>query len=74
MRCKVGDMTDLTAAEAAEAAGVGVSTWRAYVARGQAPAASGFDPVTGRRVWDESVVVSWMGDRPGQGARTDRRS
>lgn len=48
------------------------STWRAYVARGQAPKPIGFHPDTGRRVWDEAQVTAWADQRPGQGARTDR--
>jgi hypothetical protein len=46
-------------------------TWRAYVARGQAPAAVrrvGREPL-----YDEDEVRRWSAGRPGQGARTDRR-
>lgn len=48
------------------------STWRAYVARGQAPKPTGFDPDTGRRVWDDDQITAWAESRPGQGTRTDR--
>lgn len=48
------------------------STWRAYVARGQAPKPTGYDPTTGRRVWDDAQIAAWAATRPGQGARTDR--
>lgn len=65
-------MPRITSAEAAERAGIGASTFRGYVARGQAPAAAGFDPKTGLRVWDEAKVTAWIASRPGQGARTDR--
>lgn len=79
VRCKVDDMLirggagmSLTAVEAARLAGVAESTWRAYVARGQAPAPTAWDPSTGRRVWDTAEVQSWLSSRPGAGARTDR--
>jgi predicted DNA-binding transcriptional regulator AlpA len=48
--------------------GVKPSTWRSYVARGQAP-----QPVrkVGREsLWDAAEVRAYS--RPGQGARTDR--
>lgn len=65
-------MGTLTVEQCAELAGIGVSTWRAYVARGQAPAAlDGYDPATGKRRWDETAVRAWVDNRAGQGARTD---
>jgi hypothetical protein len=57
----------LTAVEAATLAGVAASTWRAYVARGQAPAPVGYSPRSGRRVWDAQVVRTWLAARPGRG-------
>lgn len=59
----------LTAEQCAELAGVGASTWRAYVSRGQAPAPSGFDPESGARVWDEAQVRAWLVERPGRPGR-----
>lgn len=48
---------------------VAASTWRSYVARGQAPGPIrylGRDPQ-----YDEDDVREWVQNRPGQGARTD---
>jgi hypothetical protein len=58
----------LTVAEAAEVAGVRPSTWRSYVARGQAPAADGaFD----RRTpwWWSTTVRAWVDASPGRGVK-----
>lgn len=63
--------TELTAAEAAALAQIAESTWRAYVARGGAPAPTGYSSVTGRRVWSESAVRQWLATRPGPGFRAD---
>lgn len=49
--------------------GISAGTWRAYVARGQAPAPA--RRVGNTPVWDEDVVRAWTRTRPGQGARTD---
>lgn len=60
----------LRVTEAAARAGVADSTWRAYVAREQAPAADGqYDGRT--PYWFESTVDAWIAARPGQGTRTD---
>jgi len=61
----------LTSAQAAEAAGVGESTFRAYVARGQAPAPDGRDLMSGQPGWYVATISTWMAVRPGRGARTD---
>lgn len=61
----------LTTAQAAEVAGVAESTWRAYVARGQAPAADG--RIDGRTpIWRPETVEAWLAARPGRGGRTPR--
>ena len=53
----------LTVAQAAERAGVKPATWRAYVARGQAPAADGsHDQRT--PWWLASTVDRWLAARP----------
>ena len=46
---------------------IAASTWRAYVARGQAPKPAGYSPTTGRRVWDRDEVQAWQRARPGRG-------
>jgi hypothetical protein len=60
--------TPLTVRDAAAWAGVTPSTWRSYVARGQAPAADGHLGAT--PYWHESTVRAWLDNRPGQGRRT----
>lgn len=68
-----GMRTRLTVADAAKRAAIAPSTWRAYVARQQAPAPDG--QYDGRTPWWWSTTVErWMANRPGAGARTDRRS
>lgn len=59
----------LTAEQAAEAAGVLIATWDAYVSRGYAPQPD--DRINGRRYWLSETISTWMTERPGQGARTD---
>lgn len=61
----------LTAAQAAALAGVGESTWRSYVARGQAPRPDARDLRSGSPGWMEATVVAWAATRPGPGARID---
>jgi len=63
----------LGARESAERAGVKERTWTAYVAREQAPGAGRRNPVTGKAEWQAAVVGEWLENRPGPGARTDRR-
>lgn len=70
---RLGDLDSgerlLSADEAGELVGLSAQTWRTYVARRIAPAATlraGPAPL-----WRESVVVAWLAARPGQGARTD---
>ena len=62
----------LTVPQVAARLGIAESTWRAYVARGQAPAPDGR---YGARLswWWSSTVDGWDAGRPGSGARTDRR-
>lgn len=57
----------LTGPQAAELAGVKPSTWRAYVARGQAPAPSVSMP--GKDYWRVSDLQRWLDTRPGKGGR-----
>lgn len=60
----------LTTKQAAEKAGVAVSTFRAYVTRGQAPAPDG--QFGNQNYWLPETVDTWLASRIGQGARTDR--
>ncbi|RYI20432.1 helix-turn-helix domain-containing protein [Dermacoccus sp. 147Ba] len=63
--------TMLTQAEAAQLAGVSVSSWSSYVSRGQAPAAARH---VGRTpLWRRDVVDEWRKNRPGQGRRNTER-
>jgi hypothetical protein len=66
-----GKRQKLTAALAAELAGVKPNTWRAYVARGQAPSPDGREELSRHPYWLESTVRSWVRSRPGPGTRTD---
>jgi predicted DNA-binding transcriptional regulator AlpA len=61
-------------AAAAEYVGVSPSTWRAYVARGQAPRPDGTEASKGHAlpVWRRATLDEWQAARPGQGRR--RRS
>ena len=61
----------LTAAMAAAMVGVKPNTWRAYVARGHAPAPDGREELSQHPFWLESTVREWEANRPGPGARTD---
>lgn len=55
-------MDQLTVAQVAALAGIKPATWRAYVARGQAPASSG--QIDGRTpTWDRADVDSWLTKR-----------
>lgn len=59
----------MTIDDVAAACGVKPATISSYASRGQMPAPDGR---TGRTPWwHESTIASW--DRPGRGARTDRR-
>jgi hypothetical protein len=57
---------------AALIAGISPGTWRAYVARGDAPPPDGREAISGAPWWRVSTVERWMRSRPGQGARTDK--
>jgi hypothetical protein len=52
--------------------GVEGTTWRAYVARGQAPHPQGRDIINGRAQpwWEEGVIDHWIAGRPGPGRRS----
>lgn len=61
----------LTAAQAAERAGIKRGTWVSYVSRGHAPPPDTRDPGGGNPFWYEATVDEWASRRPGAGARTD---
>jgi CRISPR-associated protein Csx17 len=61
----------LTAAQSAGAAGIRESTFRSYVARGQAPGPDARDLASGRPGWCAATIGAWLASRPGAGARTD---
>lgn len=48
---------------------ISASTWRSYVARGQAPAP--VEKIGRTPLWKRGEVIEWANNRPGQGARTD---
>lgn len=54
----------LTAEQAAHRAGVALSTFTAYVSRGQAPPSAGFNPITGRAEWPTHDIDAWLEHRP----------
>ncbi len=56
----------------AELVGVKPGTVRKYRTEGRFPPPDNLD-VPDRPRWYRSTVVAWMENRPGQGARTDRR-
>lgn len=65
----------LTRTQAAALAGVAVTTWDAYVSRGQAPQPD--RRLMGRPLWHEATVTAWLAQRPGRGrwgARTNDES
>lgn len=60
------------ATQCAEHWGVSESRWRGLVSTGRAPKPlPGYDPVTGRKMWDAQTVRAAKHTRPGQGYRTD---
>lgn len=65
-RAGLGGAAVMTADEAAQWCDITTSTWRSYVARGQAPAPVPFRP---NARWTVQDVVMWRGNRPGQGRR-----
>lgn len=66
---KTAPAEEWTARQCAEHIGVKPSTWRAYVARGQAPRPSRYlDQRT--PLWSAAEVRAW--DRPRQAARAER--
>jgi hypothetical protein len=59
-------------AAAAEYAGVAVSTWRAYVARGEAPEPEPERVIAGGHAlpqWQRKRLDEWLARRPGKGGR-----
>ncbi len=52
---------------AADYLGISGSTWRSYVARGQAPAADGKDEGFGKDYWLKTTLDAWKASRPGRG-------
>lgn len=62
----------ITMEQWADGAGLSVGTIKGYVSRGQAPVRIGFDPGTGRAVWDATVVDAWGAFRVGRGRRDHR--
>jgi len=63
------EVGEVTSAQAAEIWGVGQGTWRAYVARGQAPSPS---RTVGRvNYWSEAEVREALEQRRGQGWRAN---
>lgn len=47
------------------------STWRSYVARGQAPKPK--RRISNAPLYSREDIEQWIADRPGSGARTDLR-
>ena len=68
-------MTDRRLASKKAAAHVGVSdsTWRAYVARGQAPGPNGHDDGFDMDYWLESTLDAYKASRPGQPGRPRKK-
>jgi hypothetical protein len=64
----------MKAAEVAELIGVTEVTFRSYVSKKFAPAASGRDPKTGVLVWDRDEIQAWSESRPGRGRWKESRS
>lgn len=61
-------------AAAAQRAGVQPSTWRSYMARGQAPEPDGREEISGTPWWYEATVDGFIRSRPGRGYRSDLHS
>lgn len=64
----IADVT-YTVAQAADRAGISASTWRSYVARGQAPQPA--ERIGRTPLWGREEVDAWVTARPGAGTRTD---
>jgi len=62
-------MRKLGVKDAAARINVKPNTWRAYVAREQAPAPDGREEISGTPWWWESTVETFKANRPGQGSR-----
>lgn len=65
-RCDVA-ADKLVMSEVCERVGVAKSTWRAYVARGQAPKPDGRHSAR-MPWWHESTIDEWMKSRPRAGS------
>lgn len=57
----------LSATQAAARAGIATSTWRGYVARGQAPPPDTYE--ADRPRWHPATVDRWLAERPGRSGR-----
>lgn len=66
----VADVLALIEAETGKA--LSSSTWRAYVARGQAPKPARH--ISRTPLYERSDIEQWIRDRPGSGSRTDLRA
>lgn len=63
-------------AAAAELVGVAVSTWQAYVSRGQAPTPDlppTIEAGKARPTWRRRTILEWQRRRPGLGWRKGQR-
>lgn len=76
----IGAGEPISSTEAADIVGIKRSTWRSYVARGQAPAPDYPHDAHGALTprfpgpwWKQSTIEAWTMSRPGAGARTDLR-
>jgi hypothetical protein len=58
--------------EAAALARVKPATWRAYVARGQAPQRDGRDPETGRPYWFRGTIQQYLAGRTRRATSKER--
>lgn len=67
-----GVVRKLIGKAAAQHLGIAESTWRAYVARDQAPPADGHDEFYGKPYWLDTTLDRWKDGRPGRGNRTPR--
>lgn len=54
---------------AASYCGLGWSTFRGYVARGQAPKPDGYDDDFSQDYWLATSLDTWLASRPGHGGR-----
>ena len=62
----------LTLIETVTGKAIAASTWRSYVARGQAPKPARH--LSRTPLYSRKDIETWIATRPGSGARTDLRS